>query len=101
MGKKSDYIYSTNSKLGDTMGNENWQKTNIKISNGLSASFYVELFMHGKNIFLVQNSNNNLYNQNSYRLKVQLVWNNESVAGSNPSFKYNNRDRVIKVKTLW
>ena len=83
------------------MGNENWQKTNIKISNGLSASFYVELFMHGKNIFLVQNSNNNLYNQNSYRLKVQLVWNNESVAGSNPSFKYNNRDRVIKVKTLW
>ena len=57
--------------------------------------------MHGKDIFLVKNSNNDLYNQNSYWLKVQLFWNNESVAGSNLSFKYNNRDGVIEVKALW
>lgn len=57
--------------------------------------------MHGKDIFLVKDSNNDLYNQNSYWLKVQFVWNNESVAGSNPSFKYNNRDGVIEVKALW
>ena len=57
--------------------------------------------MHGKDIFLVKNSNNDLYNQNSYWLKVQLFWNNESVARSNPSFKYNNRDGVIEVKALW
>ena len=57
--------------------------------------------MHGKDIFLVKNSNNDLYNQNSYWLKVQLFWNNESVAGSNLSFKYNNRDGVKEVKGLW
>ena len=29
--------------------------------------------MHGKKLFLIQNLNNNLYKQTSYRLKVQLI----------------------------